>query len=85
MEFNSHHRDVKDKFITTSVSLSVIMSCCEEIVNNISQDRIDKLAEAVKLFDKDYAVMKAAINKLIVESFEDSTIDATKTENGFEL
>jgi len=86
MVFNSHFRDVKDKFIRSSVNLSAIMVLCEKIVDDISQEKIDKLAAAVELFDKDYIEMKNSINKLIVESFEDSKeIDAIKTEDGFEL
>jgi hypothetical protein len=86
MEFNSHFKDVKDKFIRSSVNLSAIMLSCEKIINGISQEEIDELAAAVELFDKDYIEMKNSINKLIVESFEDSKeIDAVKTEDGFEL
>ena len=86
MVFNSHYRDVKDKFIKSSVNLSAIMVSCEKIVNNISQEKIDELATAVELFDKDYIEMKNSINKLIVESFKDSTeIDAKNTKDGFEL
>ena len=84
MEFNSHYKEVKDRFIKSSVNLSAIMTCCEKVVAGISQERIDELAAAVEAFDIDYAAMKAAMNKLIVESFEDK-IDSTKTEDGFEL
>ena len=84
MEFNRYYKEVKDRFIKSSVNLSAIMVSCEKVVNNISQERIDELAAAVEAFDIDYAAMKAAMNKLIVESFEDK-IDATKTEDGFEL
>jgi len=84
MEFNRYYKEVKDRFIKSSVNLSAIIVSCEKVVNNISQERIDELAAAVEAFDIDYAAMKAAMNKLIVESFEDK-IDATKTEDGFEL
>jgi len=84
MEFNSHYKEVKDRFIKSSVNLSAIMISCEKLVDSISQERINELAAAVEAFDKDYAAMKAAMNKLVVESFEDE-IDATKTEDGFEL
>jgi len=84
MEFNRYYKEVKDRFIKSSVNLSAIMVSCEKVVDNISQERIDELAAAVEAFDIDYAAMKAAMNKLIVESFEDK-IDATKTEDGFEL
>ena len=86
MGFNSHYRDVKEKYIRSSVNLSAIILLCEKIVDGISQEEIDKLAAAVELFDKDYIEMKNSINKLIVESFEDSQeINATRTEDGLEL
>ena len=86
MEFNSHYKDVKDKFIRTSVDLSVIMSCCEKIVDDISQDKIDELAAAVESFDKEYAKLKAAVNKFVVESFKDKTeIEIFETKDGFRL
>ena len=84
MEFNSHYKEVKDRFIKSSVNLSAIMTSCENVVNDISQERIDELAAAVEAFDKNYAAMKAAMNKLVVESFEDE-IDLTKTEEGYKL
>jgi len=84
MEFNSHYREVKDRFIKSSVNLSAIMTSCDKIVNGISQEKIDELAAAVEAFDEDYAAMKVAMNKLIIESFEDE-IDLTKTEEGYKL
>ena len=87
--FNSHHQDVKNKFVDAIINLSQIIICCEEIVDGISQEKIDKLTVAVESFEKNYAGIKVDINKLIVESIEDSKedneINVVKTDDGFKL
>ena len=85
MGFNSHHKKVKNKFINTIVDLSSIIVCCEEIVNNISQENLDSLTSAIESFEDNYAAMKVEINKLIIESVDDTKIDVKETDVGFEL
>jgi len=90
--FNSYHKGVKKKFVDVIVNMSRIMMCCDEVVNNISQDNIDEMTSLIKSFEDDYFEMKTEIKKLIKESVEDlksdnkeKEINVIETDDGFRL
>jgi hypothetical protein len=77
----------RKSFLDTFLALSNLNFDIEELVDGITQEKIDELSKSLLIFDNQYTMLKLVVGQLIKESVnpDSDEISGTPTDKGVEL